>query len=122
MNSNRGKDKTRIKPAGQRIREICACLEEFGPMKAKEISQRLPHISPPNASEYCAIGVFDGYLTVEKSDKCCRPSTWTVKPNWKQLIAAHGKSKPALAEKPTRWTGVASVFQMGRLDTNVSGM
>lgn len=105
-------------PVGQRIREACAILERLGSVSASELCEHMDDIEASNMGKYCSRAVGLGLMTVKRGVDGKRPyAIFTVVPNWREVAdlrrTTAGKTAQPAAFRPSRWQGVASVFQIG---------
>lgn len=105
---------------GKHIRNICATLEEHGPMGSRSLCDYLVGIEPSNMGKYCSRGVGLGLLTVERGLRSRRNySVFTVVPGWQDMADQRRTTKlPAPTPRKvspikTRWSGVSSIFNLG---------
>ena len=99
---------------GKRIRDICAALEESGPMTAGELQKACNIVDLSNAHKYCMRAADLGLLIVNKGSKNPRtPDTFKVVMDWEDRIENGCKDRIAVRE--SKWHGVNSVFAMGGL-------
>ena len=106
------------RPVGNHIRNICATLEEFGPMGARELLKHYPNMDSSMTGRYCSRAVGLGLMTREPAIRGrVHYSVFAVVPDWQELAGQRRttKLKPLPTPTNTRWTGVSSVFHMGAL-------
>jgi hypothetical protein len=101
---------------GKRIREACEILEKLGPSGSRTLADHI-YIDPENMGKYCSRAVKHGLMTVERGlGSRSNYSIFTVVPDWREILARRDP-KPKEVKREvihrTRWTGIASVFQMG---------
>ena len=104
---------------GQRVRQICQVLQDIGPSGRASIGDYLPDIDPRNVGKYCARAVAMGLLSVEHGlGHKANYSVYTAVANWRELADKRGARIAAAtasttATPKTRWSGIASIFQLG---------
>ena len=108
---------TASRPIGQRIRQVCEHLEQYGPLGTSSLRDLMPDVERSNLGKYCSRAVGLGLLTVERGlGNRTNYSVWAVVPTWRELVDQRRTTriKPEQAPPPsTRWTGISSVFQIG---------
>lgn len=106
------------RPIGERIRSVCAALEQYGPMGVSGLCDKINGVERSNMGKYCSRAVGLGLLTVERGlSHRSNYSVYHVVPEWREFIEQRRTTRIKVAQVPacerTRWTGVASVFGMG---------
>jgi hypothetical protein len=101
---------------GKRIRQACEILEKLGPSGSRTLADHID-INPENCGKYCSRAVGHGLMTVERGlGSRSNYSVFTVVPEWREILARRDPKPKVIkvaAIPRTRWTGIASVFQMG---------
>lgn len=104
------------RPIGDRIREVCATLEEIGPANCRDLVKMMPGVEYANMGNYCTRAVGLGFMTVAQGKRTAKnPNVYTVVPNWRDLVGERKvkRIKPMPVAKQgisTVWLGVSSVF------------
>lgn len=106
------------RPVGNHIRAICTVLEEIGPATTRQIFEKTDGISVENVGKYASRAVGLGMASVQvgsRKPKDC--NVYTVNPDWMAIAGQRRTTrlKPMPVDRPTKWRGVNSVFQMGAL-------
>ncbi len=104
------------RPVGKRIRQVCQILQNHGSNGIRRIQHHMPEVQATNISKYCRRAEAMGLVTRKLNDDGF--AVYTVKPNWEALIDEDSESplrhQPE-PDKPTKWTGISSIFQLGEL-------
>lgn len=101
-------------PIGQRIRSACELLEQVGPSGANALCDHLTDVEPSNMGKYCSRAVGLGLMTVERGIRGrVQYSIFTVVPGWREIADMRRTTAFRPSQQPSRWQGVASIFQMG---------
>ena len=101
-------------PIGQRIRAACELLEQVGPSGANALCHHLTDVEPSNMGKYCSRAVGLGLMTVERGIRGrVQYSIFTVVPGWREIADMRRTTAVRKSQQPSRWQGVASIFQMG---------
>lgn len=100
---------------GRRIRDVCALLEEIGPSGSLSLCDHIDDVEPSNMGKYCARAARQGLVTVSFGVRGrVKYSIYTVVPGWREIADMRMPiAKKPERHEPTRWRGVASVFQIG---------
>ena len=69
---------------GKRIREVLQAQEQLGTGSSWSTAKLTPHIAPTNVDKYLERACGLGFASVDRSQ---RPKTYTVRPDWRELIA-----------------------------------
>ena len=107
------------RPIGERIRSVCAALEQYGPMGVIGLCEKINGVERSNMGKYCSRAVGLGLLTVERGLRHrANYSVFVVVEGWREIAQERRttKQKP-VQHRPVapkgRWAGISSVFQIG---------
>ena len=108
---------TTSRPIGARIRDVCAALEQYGPMGGSGLCDKINGIERSNMGKYCSRAVGLGLLTVERGlRQRTNYSVFTVVPGWRDIADKRRTTRITPVPQPparTRWTGISSIFNIG---------
>lgn len=109
-----------MRPVGQRIRQALEVVEMYGPCGYSTVATETG-IEVTNAGKYCQRATALGLMTVNKPEK--RGSgrnfaTYSVNPNWRQMLGSFKASEPVRAKPADNYrrsifSSVNSIFNMG---------
>lgn len=98
-------------PVGKKLIELCQALESIGPATCTDLRPELEEWDALSITQACCRGVSQGVVIVDGTKG--RGRIYKCAPDWKETVKARELKCKRAEPKRTRWTGVASVFQMG---------
>lgn len=95
-------------------RSICEALERRGSARASQLATEFPAFDLASLSHHLMCAADSGLLVV--GGTCNR--VYRVHPNWQRVVDRMEDDETfsvgAVEHKPTRWTGISSIFQLGQ--------